>query len=300
MERYLAHAVQRAMRGQYRLRMPDPQPPPDGADWSHYHPNPELFFQVSGVNHFRFQEGALDLSEGEWAVIPVLAAHQEDWEEVRGLYAHVCMVMSLESVSCHLARTSRAGRSRREIVAAVRRPLLHGDLLRSLLAELVARWQSGRETDDAVVRGLQLAILGYLHEGFQRCPAVGNLHPTVAACRRRVEAVLTDPQLGTQDLASAVGCHPDHLSRLYHRETGERLRDYIVGQRILLARELLATTRRPVSEVARLAGFTDHAYFSACFRRRVGVSPRVYRAAVRRSGREQAAKNESMASRQAG
>lgn len=46
---------------------------------------------------------------------------------------------------------------------------------------------------------------------------------------------------------------------------------------MLLAEQLLATTNLPVSEVARVSGYADHAYFSQQFRQRTCASPSSFR-----------------------
>lgn len=74
-------------------------------------------------------------------------------------------------------------------------------------------------------------------------------------------------------VATWVGCHPDHLARLFRQETGETLVGHIRRLRLERARELLQDPGRRVSEAARLAGFADPAYFCRVWRRHFGTTP---------------------------
>ncbi len=59
-------------------------------------------------------------------------------------------------------------------------------------------------------------------------------------------------------------------------ESGTTFSEFVLEQRLLLARRLLLGepgTRRKVSDIAYTAGFNDLSYFHRSFRRRFGVSP---------------------------
>ena len=74
-----------------------------------------------------------------------------------------------------------------------------------------------------------------------------------------------------------------HLSssRLYRRIksiTGYSTQSYILRMRMERAKELLETSVYSVSEVAMQCGFEDAAYFSRCYKKNTGISPREKRA----------------------
>ncbi|MEV0669030.1 AraC family transcriptional regulator [Mycobacterium sp. NPDC050441] len=52
---------------------------------------------------------------------------------------------------------------------------------------------------------------------------------------------------------------------------------YLLDLRFERAKYLLRHTSHPIAEVSALVGFSRPSHFSSAFRRRVGVSPRVYR-----------------------
>ncbi|ONK12946.1 substrate-binding domain-containing protein [Streptomyces sp. MP131-18] len=78
-------------------------------------------------------------------------------------------------------------------------------------------------------------------------------------------------------IAQAAGVSEDHLGRLFHREIGVTLWEYLTRLRIRQAKERLQRSDDSVQTVARAVGFHDRAYFSRVFRRLTGVAPHAYR-----------------------
>ena len=75
------------------------------------------------------------------------------------------------------------------------------------------------------------------------------------------------------DLASLVHMNPDYLNRIFKRETGSTIWDYILNEKMQIARNLLQTTTLPVSYVASRVGYENFSHFSRTYKRVFGVSP---------------------------
>lgn len=86
-----------------------------------------------------------------------------------------------------------------------------------------------------------------------------------------------DQELGRQELAEMVHLNPDYLSRLFKRETGLSLIQFILQERILLAKHMLLETSVPISLIALKTGFTNFSYFSQVFKRETDLSPQEFR-----------------------
>jgi AraC family transcriptional regulator len=52
---------------------------------------------------------------------------------------------------------------------------------------------------------------------------------------------------------------------------------YLMRARVRRGQELLSTSNLPVSQVAYLCGFADHAHFTTVFKRVLGITPLAYR-----------------------
>ncbi|WP_189933175.1 substrate-binding domain-containing protein [Streptomyces sulfonofaciens] len=80
-----------------------------------------------------------------------------------------------------------------------------------------------------------------------------------------------------RQVAEAAGLSEDHLGRLFHRELGVTLWEYLTRLRIERAKQRLALSEDSVGTVARSVGFRDRAYFSRVFHRVAGIAPHAYR-----------------------
>ena len=85
-----------------------------------------------------------------------------------------------------------------------------------------------------------------------------------------------DPGISVGSIAQHLGISEGHLSHTFKKETDYTLLNYLTRFRIHKAMELLRSGRLKVYEVAEQAGYRDIAYFSATFKRLVGVSPSEY------------------------
>jgi AraC-like DNA-binding protein len=74
-------------------------------------------------------------------------------------------------------------------------------------------------------------------------------------------------------LARQMRCTPRHLSRTFHEVVGMSFRDKQSELRLVRARNLLATTKSKVLNVALESGYQSASFFNQTFKRRFGVSP---------------------------
>ena len=74
-------------------------------------------------------------------------------------------------------------------------------------------------------------------------------------------------------LADSVNVSEDYLTRIFHREMGLSLWDYLNRYRIFLAAEMLRKTDNTIQDIACRTGFNDQAYFCRVFKKIYGVPP---------------------------
>lgn len=84
------------------------------------------------------------------------------------------------------------------------------------------------------------------------------------------------------DIAREVGLSTTHYSAMFRRQTRCGPIEFFNRLKIQRACEQLILTSQSVSEIAYSLGFDDPLYFSRCFRRHIGISPREYRAGADR------------------
>jgi AraC-like DNA-binding protein len=79
------------------------------------------------------------------------------------------------------------------------------------------------------------------------------------------------------EIAKAAGVSITHLNRLFRRHLDTSPISLFLERRIRRAQALLTHTTLSIKEIANQVGCSDAFYFSAQFKKRVGVSPKRYR-----------------------
>jgi two-component system, response regulator YesN len=86
-----------------------------------------------------------------------------------------------------------------------------------------------------------------------------------------------DQNISREDITNEVFLNPDYLSRIFKKETGFSISEYLVNERMNLSKELLEKTDMSVSSVATYVGYSNFSYFSKLFKKNQGVTPVEYR-----------------------
>lgn len=86
-----------------------------------------------------------------------------------------------------------------------------------------------------------------------------------------------DTKLTLAALAAEVGLDVFAFSRWFRRQTGTTPHQFVLGQRIDLAKRLLSATKVELLDVAFQCGFSSHSHLTSAFRRFVGTTPSEFR-----------------------
>jgi AraC-like DNA-binding protein len=116
--------------------------------------------------------------------------------------------------------------------------------------------------------GTVLDLVAVLAAGRAAAPATAHR----AAARCYVEEHLTDPKLGADQVARAIGISERQLSRVF-AAAGTSVPRHILSRRLRLAYSLLSGGSggdRTVADIAAQCGFTSVTYFSHAFRAHFG------------------------------
>ena len=126
--------------------------------------------------------------------------------------------------------------------------------------------------------GLMTAVFGLLLNMLEsergETTALSN---RIYHCHWLIRHRLNQSDLTVAWLAEQLGCSPNHLSREFHEEVGEKINAYINRIRLDNAKSILSETTLSVKEIAFACGFADPNYFSRQFRRAYDLSPNAFR-----------------------
>jgi AraC-like DNA-binding protein len=105
----------------------------------------------------------------------------------------------------------------------------------------------------------------------------GGLPPRVL---RRVQEYVDshlDEPLELDQLAATADLSLHHFARAFKTSVGVPPHQFVLQRRLSVARDLLTSTDRPISNIALTAGFSDQSHFARHFRQSFAVSPSAFR-----------------------
>lgn len=83
-------------------------------------------------------------------------------------------------------------------------------------------------------------------------------------------------KINLSDVAEAVGISYGHLSKCFKQVEGNSFNSYLMEVRIDEAKRLMREDNLPISEIAYEVGIGDPNYFSKCFKKQTGLTPKEY------------------------
>ncbi|MCD7957034.1 MAG: helix-turn-helix domain-containing protein [Lachnospiraceae bacterium] len=86
-----------------------------------------------------------------------------------------------------------------------------------------------------------------------------------------------------EEIARHFYLSADHLTRLFKKQHGQTLIDYITEQRMTLARQLLEENQLTITMISARVGYSNYSYFTKMFKKYYGKTPREYQADFRQS-----------------
>lgn len=84
--------------------------------------------------------------------------------------------------------------------------------------------------------------------------------------------------LTVKDVADYVCLNPEYFTRLFKKETGSNIKDFIIECKLSAAKDYLVNSNLPISMVAMELNYSNFSHFTQMFKRFEGVTPKEYRA----------------------
>lgn len=82
-----------------------------------------------------------------------------------------------------------------------------------------------------------------------------------------------DKDIHREDIARQVHLNEDYLSRIFKKKMGISLKEYIISEKISVARQMIRTTMLPISFIALKIGYSNYSNFSKTYKKVTGISP---------------------------
>jgi YesN/AraC family two-component response regulator len=106
------------------------------------------------------------------------------------------------------------------------------------------------------------------------------MRPEVAKAIHYIKQHLQD-ELSLHTLSQVTQISPTYLSRLFKKDIGLSIIDYISEQRINQAKQYFMEGSYRNHELAEMVGFHNYSYFCTMFKKMTGMTPNEYKNSVR-------------------
>jgi AraC-like DNA-binding protein len=215
-----------------------------------------LLFPLAGTEIYRFRDGVISAPPGSVLFIP----DGEDYRiELEGEES-VVICIDLELVGTAELRP-------------VAFPAEKVSGLRPLFHEAVIEWNRGNPWRDASVKSTVYRIFAALISAEAQSPRTSRLAPAL----NHLHTHYTERDFSIEILAEIAGMSRRYFEKLFFAEHGMTPRDYVIGLRMDLARELLLNEKLSVTDVSTELGYADVYHFSKLFKQKTGYSPAEYK-----------------------
>ena len=245
---------------------------PQGGEWSPRTPGWTLIQIARGTGYFLQPQSSQELEPGVVLLVTGQAPGSIRASQLGGLSLHAFSV-----VPARLTGLATLGEQNLFERAAARKELcLQAFPSRHPTAVKMSELCAGRNARGLRLR-LNLLQLFVEFFGNELKPAASD--PETSDARERLQLILSETtqdefvEMSFNELARATHCTPRHLGRIFHELVGVSFRDKRAEIRLARARELLATSKSKVVEVALECGYKSLSLFNLMFTRRFGTSP---------------------------
>lgn len=84
-------------------------------------------------------------------------------------------------------------------------------------------------------------------------------------------------EIHREELGELVFLNTDYLSRIFRKEKGISISNYIIQKRVEEAKKLLTQSTLPINTVSLYVGYSNFSYFTKMFKDNTGYAPLEYR-----------------------
>jgi two-component system response regulator YesN len=139
--------------------------------------------------------------------------------------------------------------------------------------------EQSREISEAAGRTVKDMLTWVQHavsKAMNQAEAANETESVIETVKRYI-ALNIDQDLSRETVSEQVYLHPDHLTRLFKKETGHTITDYVLLERIKLAKELLTQSNIPISSISSSVGYSNFSHFTKVFKKYTDMGPTEYR-----------------------
>lgn len=234
----------------------------------HYHDFFEIYLLEEGACHYFIDNDSYDVVAGDIVLIPKGIIHKTMYDESEACrrliycpYSYIpAAAIPYFSSILYIYRNPRVSKQVVRIFDAIEEEYLRGDEF----------------SEEILMHYMHLFFfLLARNSDIEIANKTGSIYTTESITYIK-ENYATGVRLS--EMAKKFSVSPEHLSRIFKRDTGLGISEYLSTVRLQRAQQLLLSSPAlSVAEIAECCGFYDSNYFSKKFKEAYGISPMRFR-----------------------
>ena len=130
----------------------------------------------------------------------------------------------------------------------------------------------------SILKGAEYSLtqMVYVNKMHKKAGSSSNSNPIVERCKDYIFSHLQG-KLTVQEIAEEFSINPNYLSDLFRQHEGISPLQYIINEKISLAKNLLTYSKYSYSEIATYLGFSSQSHLGKQFKAMTGMTLREYR-----------------------
>ncbi|MDR0139183.1 response regulator [Metabacillus idriensis] len=190
-------------------------------------------------------------------------------------FVNKCYQYSVELLNQNALDQEILNRIRQDLTQIIyaylkRKEILANKLFQGKMADLLLS-QSLRSIDDF------LCYIDYLVEVSISYSKFADSKESVVTTLQNYIDQNYEENLSRNELAKVVYLSPDYIARIFKKETGISLVNYIIRKRVEIAKDLLKNTDLPIHLISSKVGYENYSYFTKLFKKETNYTPVEYR-----------------------
>lgn len=230
----------------------------------HYHPDYEVYYLTEGRCRYFIHDKTYSMSAGDLVVIPPGQIHKVIYETPS--HSRILFNCTRDYIP--------------PSVLPVMEQMAHFTGDAATAAQIATIYRKLQETQtqpdsfsEDIIRCCVMQLLLLMAKTSVNTRPLATSSPFVEKAAAYIRANYME-HLTLTDTARHCAVSPEHLSRVFKRETGFGFNEYLNLYRLKKAESLLKSGQgKSIAQVAMLCGFSDSNYFSGAYKKMFGIPP---------------------------
>lgn len=132
-------------------------------------------------------------------------------------------------------------------------------------------------TNALTLNNIYTILMKLIEELTQKIHQFTNTEYIVNKIIHIIDSDYSNEDLSINSISELLGLTPAYICRIFKKNIGKTINNYITDKRINKSKELLSQTTHKIYSIANEVGYKDGKYFSKVFEKHIGIKPRKYR-----------------------